>query len=132
MTYFVVLTDGSAEDDDVVAEASRRAGDDGAVVLISVLPGSLVSGAPAARGRRRRELENEATRRLRGQLDRLDVDCEAETVALFGDPVHDALLLADNLGAVAVVVRADSPSLGGLRREARIAVVDVPQAEAPA
>lgn len=69
---------------------------------------------------------------MRDQLVRLEVDCEAQTVTLFGDPVEDALLLAANLGADAVVVRSDSPSLDRLRREASIPVLTVPQAEAPA
>lgn len=134
MAHFVVLTDGSADDDRLVAEASRRAGAEGAIVLISVLAGSLVAGVtpPAARGQRRRELENDATRRLRDQLVRLEVDCEAHTVALFGDSVHDTLLLANNLRADAVIVRSDSPSLDGLRGKSPIPVVTVPQAEAPA
>lgn len=134
MAHFVVLTDGSVADEGLVAEASRRAGRGGAVVLISVLAGSLVSGMtpPAVRGRRRRELENEAAQRLRDLLLRLEVDCEAQTVALFGDPVEDTLLLANNLGADAVIVRTDSPSLGGLRQMSSIPVLTVPQAEAPA
>lgn len=134
MQRIVVLTDGSADDDDHVAAATEMAGSDGAIVLISVLAGALVSGVspPAARGRRRRELENEATRRLRDQILRVNVDCEARVIAVFGDPVDDTLLLAVNLGADAVVVRPDSPRLDALRREATIPVLPLPQAEAPA
>lgn len=134
MSRFVVLADGSSDDDLYVAEAVARAGPDGAVVLIAVLPGSLVAGVdpPRERGRRRRELEDEAVRLLRDQLVRIGATCEAAVVALFGDPVDDTLLLANNLGADAVVVRSDAPSLGRLRSESMTPVVAVPQAEAPA
>lgn len=134
MPHLVVLTDGSADDDGLVAEASRKAGDDGAVVLIAVLPGLLVAGIspPRERGRRRRELEDEAARLLRDQLVRIGATCEAGVVALFGDPVDDTLLLANNLGADAVVVRSDFPCLDRMRGESMAPVVAVPQAEAPA
>lgn len=134
MARFVVLTDGSADDDRHVTEAVARAGRDGAVVLIAVLPGSLVAGVdpPRERGRRRRELEDEAVRLLRDQLVRIGATCEAAVVALFGDPVDDTMLLATNLGADAVFVRSDAPSQGRLRRESATPVVAVPQAEAPA
>lgn len=134
MAHVVVLTDGSESDDRLVAEAGAQAGPYGAVVALAVLPGSLVSGIhpPSARGRARREHENAATRRLSAQLGRVRIECEARTLALFGDAVDDTLLLATNLGADVVVVRADSPTVERLRQQSPTPVLEVPQAEAPA
>lgn len=134
MQHAVVVSDGSESHDEVVAEAATLVGPTGALAVITVLSGSLVARItpPADRGRRRRELEDEASYRLQRQLARVGVTCEARAVALFGDVVDDALLLATNLGVDAVVIASTSPHLERLRESAPMPVRAVGQADAPA
>lgn len=133
MRHLVVPTDGSAATDPVVADAAGRVGPDGALALICVLPGSLVdrSLAPAERGRVRRRAENDATARLREQVQRLDLRCAVRIISLFGDDVEDTVLLATNLGVDAVVVGADSPLVDALAGTP-VRTVVAGQADAPA
>lgn len=132
MRHLVVPSDGSTGCDRVVAAAARHAGDDGALALLTVLPGSLVDRSlpPHERGRVRRREEDEATARLRAQVDRLGLRCTVRIVALFGDDADDTVLLATNLGADAVVVERDSGLVARLEATP-VRLLTVDQAEAP-
>ncbi|MDX1447463.1 MAG: hypothetical protein R3246_00235 [Acidimicrobiia bacterium] len=131
MSYVVVLTDGAEASDRLVIAARRHSGGSASLVLLTVLSGGLVAGIdpPSARGRARRRLEDEATERLARQLRRVGV--QGRTLALFGDPVDDTILLTANLDAEAVVVAAEAAFVDRLRSRCPVPVFPVSQAEAP-
>jgi hypothetical protein len=126
----VVSSNGGVHTDRCVRIAAQLASDAGAVVLISVLPGSLIAKglSPDEAGRRRRAAEDEATAALAAQLERVAPGVEASAIALFGDVVFDTLLLAGNLGADAVAMTSDDPALGDMIARSPIPVVAVPRA----
>lgn len=109
----------------LAAEMAART--DGAMVVLSVLSGSIARGVPPLEaGRRRRAAEDAAKSALAEQLARTAPEAPADVIALFGDVAVDTLLLARNLHADVVVVPATSPGLEELIRTSPIPVLVVP------
>ena len=104
------------------------AGETGTVVIVSVLAGSMVDRAlpPAERGRTRRQAENQAKAAVAAQIARVAPLGACHVIALFGDVVSDTLLLATNLGADAVVMDGDDPSLSGMLASSPVPLVVLP------
>ena len=128
MPNIVTPTDLTEASDAHLRHALEAAdGDGGAVVVVVVLPGSLVGKglAPGEAGRVRRHHEDRAVEAARAQVARLGGGARCEVVALFGDVAFDTLLVAENLGADAVVARAGDPATEEMERTASIPVVAV-------
>lgn len=126
MPNIVAPTDLTAASDAHLLHAFESA-DDGVVVVVAVLSGSLVDRAldPGEAGRVRRHHEDQAVEEARAQMARLGMDARFEVVALFGDVAFDTLLLAQNLGADAVVARAGDPATDEMERTASIPVIAI-------
>lgn len=134
MRHFVVPFDDTPPTRSALRLAVDLAGAEGTIVLIWVLPGSMIDKglAPGERGRVRRFAENDARSKTAAYLAQTEPGVDCHVVALFGDVVSDTLLLANNLGADAVVMAAGDPAVSGMLAESQIPVVVAPQAEAPA
>jgi nucleotide-binding universal stress UspA family protein len=132
--HLVVLSDGGSGADHILSHAARTAGEQGTLVLVSVLPGSLVSRrlSPPERGRRRREEENRRTRSVAAQIARVAPEANCHVIALFGEVVSDTLLVVGNLGADGIVMGGADPDLDAMLAASPVPVLVVPdQAEAP-
>ena len=74
----------------------------------------------------RRQAENAAQAAVASQIARIAPLGACHVVALFGDVVDDTLLLATNIGADAVVMDGDDPSLTAMLASAPLPVVVLP------
>lgn len=75
----------------------------------------------------RRQAENEAKAAVAAQIARVAPLGRCHVVALFGDVVSDTVLLATNLGADAVVMDGDDPSLSGMLASSPVPIVVLPR-----
>lgn len=134
LRHLVIPTDGEADTDHVLSFATQTAGARGALVLISVLPGSLVDRqlSPPERGRRRRHEENRRAQAVAAQIARVAPEANCHFIALFGEVVSDTLLVVENLGADGIVLRSGDPDLTEMLDVSPVPVLVVPdQADAP-
>lgn len=129
MRNLVVASDGGEGADRCVRLADEMAlAAGGAVVLVSVLPGSRVGRGlePREAGRRRREEEDRAKEVLLRQVTRTVPGAPIDIIALFGDVASDTILIATNLGADAVLIPSTDPAVADLVASSPIPVLVVP------
>lgn len=99
----------------------------GTVVVVAVLPGSLVDPGlpPEEAGRIRRHHEERAVAEARAQVRGVGPPVSFEVIAVFGDVAFDTLLVAENLGADAIVAGAADPATVEMSVQSSIPVVVV-------